>query len=69
MVNVISNAEIYCDEIGGRMCRCDFFSLLANSQHCGSCPLCSLGEEFYNITFYVSLRDELGVHNAKPDDK
>ena len=51
MVKVINNTEIICDEMTGAENRCEFFSLLANSQHCGSCPLVKLSRKFLEYRF------------------
>ena len=31
--------------------RCEFFSLMANSQQCGNCPLMELGRKFVKTRF------------------
>ena len=51
MVKVISNTEIICDEMTGAENRCEFFSLLANSQQCGNCPLVKLSRKFFDFRF------------------
>lgn len=51
MVKVISNTEIICDEMTGVENRCEFFSLMANSQQCGNCPLMELGRKFVKTRF------------------
>ena len=67
MVKVISNTEIICDEMTGSENRCEFFSLLANSQQCGSCPLVNLSEEYLQTPFYESLREFADVPDSNPD--
>lgn len=48
MVQIKSNAEIYCDEFSGKPFLCDYISLRKTGACCGSCPLTNFGEWFVN---------------------
>lgn len=57
MVCIDSNKEVYCDELGGHMSKCEFMSLLANSQVCGNCPLMKASEEVIDVLFEGAISD------------
>lgn len=58
MVYLDSIKEVYCDDVSGHKTRCEFVSLLANSQVCGNCPLMQTSEKVISILFDSAMSAE-----------
>lgn len=55
MVYLNSSKEVYCDDLSGHKSKCEFMSLLANSQVCGNCPLMQTSEEVIEVLFHGAI--------------
>lgn len=57
MVYLDSIKEVYCDDVSGHKTKCEFVSLLANSQVCGNCPLMQTSEKVIEVLFEGAISD------------